>query len=51
MKRLVILGFGGYGKTIEDIVMSGGLFDEIIFLDDKVTFSSLQDFDLACSVF
>ena len=35
MKRLVILGFGGYGKTIEDVVLSGKLFDEIIFLDDK----------------
>ena len=35
MKRLVILGFGGYGKTIEDIVLSGKLYDEIIFLDDK----------------
>ncbi len=35
MKRLVILGFGGYGKTIEDVVLSGGLFDEVIFLDDK----------------
>ena len=37
MKRLVILGFGGYGKTIEDIVLSGRLFDEIVFLDDKAT--------------
>ena len=37
MKRLVILGFGGYGKTIEDVVLSGKLFDEIIFLDDKST--------------
>ena len=35
MKRLVILGFGGYGKTIEYVVLSGGLFDEIVFLDDK----------------
>lgn len=34
MKRLVILGFGGYGKTIEDVVLSAGLYDEIIFLDD-----------------
>ncbi len=37
MKRLVILGFGGYGKTIEDVVLSGRLFDETIFLDDKST--------------
>ena len=35
MKRLVILGFGGYGKTIEDVVLSAKMFDEIIFLDDK----------------
>ena len=35
MKRLVILGFGGYGKTIEDIVMSAKMFDEVLFLDDK----------------
>ena len=35
MKKLVILGFGGYGKTIEDIVLSAQLFDEIIFLDDN----------------
>jgi len=35
MKRLVILGFGGYGKTIEDIVLSVKMFDEIIFLDDN----------------
>ena len=35
MKRLVILGFGGYGKTIEDVVLSGKLFDEVVFLDDK----------------
>ena len=35
MKRLVILGFGGYGKTIEDVVSSADMYDEIIFLDDK----------------
>ncbi len=34
MKRLVILGFGGYGKTIEDVVLSAKLYDEIVFLDD-----------------
>ena len=37
MKKLVILGFGGYGKTIEDVVLSGKLFDEVIFLDDNAT--------------
>ncbi len=35
MKRLVIFGFGGYGRTIEDVVLSGELFDEVIFLDDN----------------
>lgn len=35
MNKLVILGFGGFGKTIEDVVLSGKLYDEIIFLDDK----------------
>ena len=35
MKRLVILGFGGYGKTIEDVVLSAKMFDEVIFLDDR----------------
>ena len=35
MKRLVILGYGGYGKTIEDVVLSAKLFDEIVFLDDN----------------
>ena len=34
MKRLVILGFGGYGKTIEDVVLSAKLYEEVIFLDD-----------------
>lgn len=34
MKRLVILGYGGYGKTIEDVVMSAAMYDEIVFLDD-----------------
>ena len=34
MKRLVILGSGGYGKTVEDIVLSANMYDEIVFLDD-----------------
>ena len=42
MKRLVILGFGGYGKTIEDVVLSAKLFDEVIFLDDKATDSKVK---------
>ncbi|MBQ9845880.1 MAG: hypothetical protein IJO54_07340 [Oscillospiraceae bacterium] len=35
MKRLVILGFGGYGKTVADVVDSAKMYDEIIFLDDN----------------
>lgn len=35
MKKLVILGFGGYGKTIEDVVLSAHLFDKTVFLDDN----------------
>ena len=46
MKRLVILGFGGYGKTIEDVVLSGKLFDEVIFLDDKFSIRSSMRFFL-----
>lgn len=35
MKRLVILGCGGYGKTISDIAKSDNMYDDIIFLDDN----------------
>ncbi|MBE6877995.1 MAG: hypothetical protein E7488_02370 [Ruminococcaceae bacterium] len=35
MKRLVILGFGGYGKTVADVVTSAEMYDDIIFLDDN----------------
>lgn len=42
MKKLVILGFGGYGKTIEDIVVSANLFDEILFLDDFIENSKVK---------
>ena len=35
MKRLVILGFGGYGNTVADVVDSAKMYDEIIFLDDN----------------
>ena len=36
MKKIVILGFGGFGRTIEDVIISAKLFDEIVFLDDNV---------------
>ena len=37
MKRLVILGYGGYGKTVAGVAASAGIYDEIIFLDDRAT--------------
>ncbi len=37
MKRLVILGAGGYGKTVEDFALQSEKYDEILFLDDKST--------------
>ena len=48
MKKLVILGFGGYGRTIEDIVLSGELFDEIVFLDDNARHTQVKG---ACADF
>ena len=32
--RLVILGAGGYGKTVADVARQSGEYDEILFLDD-----------------
>ena len=32
--RLVILGMGGYGRTIADLAEQSGRYDEILFLDD-----------------
>ena len=34
MKKLLILGAGGYGKTVADVAQQLGLYDEIAFLDD-----------------
>ena len=34
MKRLVILGAGGYGRTVADVAAQSGQFGPIIFLDD-----------------
>jgi len=48
MKRLVILGFGGYGRTIEDVVLSAQLFDEILFLDDNARHTKVRG---ACADF
>lgn len=35
--RLIILGAGGYGRTVADIAGQVGQFDEISFLDDNST--------------
>ena len=34
MKRLVILGAGGYGRTVADLAAQSGQFAPIVFLDD-----------------
>lgn len=34
MKKLLILGAGGYGKTIADVAQQLGCYDKIAFLDD-----------------
>lgn len=34
MKRLVILGAGGFGRTVADLAGQLGVFNEILFLDD-----------------
>ena len=35
MKRLVILGAGGYARTISDIAAQSAKYDEILYLDDN----------------
>ena len=37
MKRLMILGAGGYGKTIADVAAQLGCYERIGFLDDNST--------------
>ncbi len=34
MKKLLILGAGGYGKTVADAARQLGIYDKIAFLDD-----------------
>ena len=33
--RLIILGAGGYGRTVADVAAQTGAYDEIVFLDDN----------------
>ena len=35
MKRLVLLGAGGYAQTLADLVTQTGAYEEVIFLDDN----------------
>ena len=35
MKKLIILGAGGYGRTVADLAEQSGRFDTIRFLDDS----------------
>lgn len=35
--RLIILGAGGYGRTVADIAKQSGRYDSIAFLDDNST--------------
>jgi len=37
MKKLLILGAGGYGKTVADLASQLGIYDKIAFLDDGRT--------------
>ena len=37
MKKLLILGAGGYGKTVADVACQLGIYDKIAFLDDGKT--------------
>ena len=32
--RLIILGAGGYGRTVADVAAQTGAYDKILFLDD-----------------
>lgn len=37
IKRLILLGAGGYGQTLADIARQSGLFEQILFLDDQAS--------------
>ena len=46
--RLIILGAGGYGRTVADIAAQLGKYDEILFLDDQAQGEDVLD---ACNNF
>ena len=35
--RLIIIGAGGYGRTVADVAVQTGLYHQILFLDDRRT--------------
>jgi UDP-N-acetylbacillosamine N-acetyltransferase len=37
VKKLLILGAGGYGKTVADVAQQLGIYEQIRFLDDQRT--------------
>lgn len=41
--RLIILGAGGYGRTVADVAAQSGAYDEIVFLDDNSTVPDVID--------
>lgn len=52
MRKLLILGAGGYGKTVADVAAQLGEYDSIAFLDDRQTGESIlgtcADFSSFC---
>ena len=41
MRKLLILGAGGYGKTVADVAAQLGIYDQIDFLDDNAAGSNV----------
>lgn len=41
--KLIILGAGGYGRTVADIARQSGRYTEVCFLDDKYAGESVTD--------
>lgn len=41
MKRLIIIGAGGYGQTVADVADTLEIYDEIVFLDDNCVADSV----------
>lgn len=52
MKKLLILGAGGYGKTVADLASQLGCYEKIAFLDDRKSGAGIlgtcEEFFLFC---